>query len=110
VITGGGGGGKEGRFSCNILCILRRSGSCSFPQTPKIIFAFSFLKVHLHNSSKIKSHKEVTSEEIKVFLLFFCLLMEGSGSGDGSVQINTDPDPEGQKRPKVISVGNFSWW
>ncbi len=34
-------------------------------------FANSFLKVHLHSSSKIKSHKEATNQyiEVKVFLI-----------------------------------------
>jgi hypothetical protein len=39
------------------------------------------LKVHLHHFSKIKSHKEVKKQlRINVFLLFFCLMIEGSGS------------------------------
>ncbi len=39
-------------------------------------FSFYFLKVHLHHSSKIKSHKEVTKRvEIKAFL--FYLLDDG---------------------------------
>ena len=42
-------------------------------------FAFYFLKVHLRQSSKIKSHKEVTEQYLKIKL--FCLTMEGSGSG-----------------------------
>jgi hypothetical protein len=47
----------------------------------KLIFyknfsAYYFLKVHLHNFSK--SHKLV---EIKVFLYYFCMMIEGSGSG-----------------------------
>ncbi len=33
-------------------------------------FAYYFLKVHLHRSSKIKSHKEVKNK-IKVFLTIF---------------------------------------
>ncbi len=44
------------------------SGTCSFPQWPsrceqKIdFFYYYFLKVHLHHSPKIKSHKEVTKQ------------------------------------------------
>ncbi len=34
-------------------------------------YVYSFLKVHLHHSSKIKSHKEAKKVEIKVFLNFF---------------------------------------
>jgi hypothetical protein len=45
-------------------------------------FAYYFLKV-LHPSSKIKSHKEVEVKkqylDIKVFLTFLRLMMEGSG-------------------------------
>ncbi len=46
-------------------------------------YAYSFLKVHLHHFSKIKSHKEVTNSRkytSRSFFIFF-LLMEGSGSG-----------------------------
>ncbi len=48
----------------------------------KSFFAYFFLKVHLHHSSKIKSYKEVTkwkNTRNQGFLLF-CLMMEGSGS------------------------------
>ncbi len=48
-------------------------------------YAYYFLMVHLHYSSKIKSHKEVTEQFF--LLLLFCLMMEGSGF----VQIMTDP-------------------
>jgi hypothetical protein len=44
------------------------------------------------DNKQIRSHKIV---EIRVFLNFFCLLMEGSGPRSGSVQIITDPDPGG---------------
>ncbi len=40
----------------------------------KTIFAYYFLKVHLHHSAKIKNHKEV---EIKVFLTIFVSLDDG---------------------------------
>jgi hypothetical protein len=43
-----------------------------------------FLKVHLHDFSKIKSQKkDVTNLEIKVFLTIFdfCLMIEITGSG-----------------------------
>jgi hypothetical protein len=38
-----------------------------------IFFAYYFLKVHLHHSSQIKSHKEITKQyvEIKGFLAIF---------------------------------------
>ncbi len=53
--------------------------------------------VHLHHSSKIKSHKEVTKQQkSRFFLLFFCLMMQCCGSGSGSVRIRNfwpDPDP-----------------
>ncbi len=42
-------------------------------RTKNMFFFFYFLKVHLHQSSKIKSHKEVTKQtvQIKVFLTYF---------------------------------------
>ncbi len=46
---------------------------------------FYFLKVHLHHSSKIKSHKEVTNHKESRFFFVFSLLMEGS---------DLEPDPE----------------
>jgi hypothetical protein len=59
------------------------------------LFSFFLFRVHLHHSSKRKSHKERSHKrvEIKVFFLLFNLMMEGFES----VQIMTDPDPEDQK-------------
>jgi hypothetical protein len=37
----------------------------------KSFSAYYFLKIHLHNFSKLKSPKEVKTEEIKVFLTSF---------------------------------------
>ncbi len=55
------------------------------------------MKVHLHQSSNIKSKKEVKKIcRNQMFFLLFCLLMEGFGSG--FVQIMTDPDPGGPKK------------
>jgi hypothetical protein len=36
-------------------------------------FAYYFLKVHLHNFSEIKSHKEVTKQKESRFFLLFLL-------------------------------------
>ncbi len=72
------------------------SGSCCLRQwpwpsrrQPKIFcYAFSFLKVHFHHSSKIKSHKEVPKTlkmiNMKVFLTIFAWWWK-------------NPDPSGQK-------------
>ncbi len=48
------------------------SGSCSFRQWPFSLkfYTCSFLKVHLHHSSKIKSHKKSKNIKIKGFLHF----------------------------------------
>jgi hypothetical protein len=48
----------------------------------KSFFAYYFLKVHLHQFSKIKSYEEVTpTVGINIFLTYyFCLITEGSGS------------------------------
>jgi hypothetical protein len=85
------------------------SGSCFFLQwltrcQQKISFFFKvfcllLFEVNLHNFHKSKrSHK---IEEIKVFLTFFCLLMERSGSGSRPVQNN---DESGSGRPKNIRI------
>ncbi len=49
-------------------------------------YAYSFLKLHLHHYSKMKSHKEVTEQWKSQFFFssFFCLLMAGSGSVTGA--------------------------
>ncbi len=46
----------------------------------KKFFAYSFLKVHFHNFSKIKGHAEVTKHKELMFSHYFCLMTEGSGS------------------------------
>jgi hypothetical protein len=71
------------------------SGSCSFHQWfsrcqqkrsffPKFLSYYHFLKVHLHQSSEIKSNKEVTVE-IKVFPTFLL--------NNGSIQIRLENQP-----------------
>ncbi len=69
------------------------SGSCSFRQWPSsrlqkiifsIFFAYFFLKVYLHPSSKIKIHKEVTTfllddRRIRIRMRYLSLT-NGSGS------------------------------
>ncbi len=83
------------------------SGSCYFRQWPSrcqhkfsfslSCYAYSSLKVHLHHSSKIKIHKEVTKQYKTRFFFIFCLLMVGSGS----VQINYG---SGSRRPTNIRL------
>jgi hypothetical protein len=60
--------------------------------TTKLVFLkflclvrYSFLKVHLHHSSKIKNHKKVRKKEYKsrFFFMFFILV-------DGSIRIRTN--------------------
>jgi hypothetical protein len=85
------------------------SGSCSFRQWPsrgqKNYFlsssfnAYSLLKVHLHHSSKIKSHKKSQNRRNQGFSSFFCLLMEGSGS----VQINYGSGAESRRLKNLPS-------
>jgi hypothetical protein len=69
----------------------------------KVIFSHLFclflLLVHRHQSSKIKSHKELTKQQKAWFLLIFCFLMEGFasvqnnyGSGSRSPKKHTDPE------------------
>jgi hypothetical protein len=64
------------------------------------------LKVHT-SFSKIKSQKEVTKQYlgIKVFLTFFCFVVEGSRSGAGSGSIPlTDGSGSGSRRPKNMWI------
>ncbi len=67
-----------------------------FPSFP----VYYFLKVHLHNFSEIKSHKEVTQKVgIKVFLYYFCLMINRSGfvaltNGSGSRMLKKHSDPQ----------------
>jgi hypothetical protein len=47
----------------------------------KTIFsAYYFLKVHLHNFSKIKRQKESPNSMDQGFSYYFCMMIEGSGS------------------------------
>jgi hypothetical protein len=61
-------------------------------------YSYSFLKVHLPHSLKIKSHRSHKTVE-KSWLFIFCLSMEGSGS----VQINYGSGC-GSRRPKNIRI------
>jgi hypothetical protein len=75
------------------------SVACKLPPKNKFflsLIAYYFLKVHLHQSSKIKSQKVIKKTvEIKFSLTFFFLLMEVSGSGS----------QYGSGRPKNIRLG-----
>ncbi len=64
------------------------SGSCYFRKRSSNFFAYYFLKVHLHNFSKIKVIKEVTT---------------GSGAGYGSISL-TNGSGCGSGRPKNIWI------
>jgi hypothetical protein len=46
----------------------------TFKIKTKSFFAYSFLKEHLHHSSKIKSHKEVTKQYKSRFFFIFLLV------------------------------------
>ncbi len=99
------------------------SGSCYYRQWPSrrknkkfdfflIFFSYYILKVHLHNFSKIKSHKEVTKQiGINVFLnifdwwekdpdpeldpdLYLWLIDPDSDPGGSKHMDPTDPDPQ----------------
>ncbi len=65
----------------NFYCFFRCSVSDLQDATKKYFFffrffAYSFLKVHLHHSSKIKSHKEVTKQK-KSRCFFIILFVDG---------------------------------
>ncbi len=87
------------------------AGSCYFHHWPsrrqqktkfcqKIFFRFSayyYLKVHLHNFSKIKSQKKSRNSRNQYFSYYFCLMIEGPGSKSGSVLLT---NWSGCRRPK----------
>jgi hypothetical protein len=98
------------------------SGSCSFSRwlsrsQPKIsflflsFFAFYFLKLHLHPSSKIKIHKKKSqNSRNQGFSCYFCLMIE---SGSVLSQINPDPDsgdPETYGSTKLPEPDTFPTW
>jgi hypothetical protein len=69
-------------------------------------YAYSFSKVNLQHSSKIKSHKKSQNSRNQGFSSFFGLLMEVSGSGP--VKIITDPGaaPGGSKIIGILRIRN----
>ncbi len=64
-----------------------------------ILYAFSFLKLHLHHSLKIKKSKEVTKQKKSRF--FFIFLLVDGRIGSGFVQINYGSGC-GSRKPKNI--------
>jgi hypothetical protein len=59
---------------------MRICGSVRLSYGSGSFLAFYFLKVHLHQSSKIKSQKESQNRRNQSFSNYLCLIMEGSGS------------------------------
>jgi hypothetical protein len=67
------------------------SGSFSFRQWPSrcqqkkkkflkfFMLTYSFLNIHLHHSSKIKSHKEITKQKKSRFFFIFLLVIGNTG-------------------------------
>ncbi len=76
------------------------------------IFACYFLKRHLRQFSKIKSHIEVTKQWESRFFLSFLLMIEGSvvgyhtnGSGSGrKAQKHPVPEPQHWSKPNLVSL------
>ncbi len=75
------------------------AGWLSKYQSKKIfsLFYFYFLKVHLHHSFKIKSHKEVTKYYTQKFFLLFSWYF-------GRIRIRTNNDGSGFGRFKTIPI------
>ncbi len=66
---------------------------------------YYFLKVHLHNFSKIKVQKELQKSRNQGFSYYFCMMTEGPGSGAGSGSIPlTDGAGSGSRRPKNMWI------
>jgi hypothetical protein len=66
---------------------------------PKFLSYYHFLKVHLHQSSEIKSNKEVTVE-IKVFPTFLL--------NNGRIQIRLEKQPT-RTEHKYLKSGRFQF-
>ncbi len=67
----------------------------------KVCLSIAFWRYILHHFSKIKSQKEVTKQyEWRFFLLFFCLMIEGSGT---AIPLTNG---SGSRRPKNIRISN----
>jgi hypothetical protein len=60
-------------------------------------FAYYFLEVHLHQSSKTKCQKEIKIDNRKKVFIPFFLLVDGRIHNNESIQIMTDPYPGGPK-------------
>ena len=65
--------------------------------------AYYFLKVLLHQFSKIKRKKEATRVINHGFSYYFCLMIEGSEAGSGSIPL-TSVSGSGSRRPKNIWI------
>ncbi len=113
-------------------------GSCHFRHWPsqdanknlierKKIFAYYFLKVHVHHFQRWKVKKKSPSSRNQGFSYFFCLVIERSGSGAGARSILLiDGSGSGSRRPKKVdpdsdpdpqhwsllnlSESYISWW
>jgi hypothetical protein len=75
-----------------------------------IFSAYYFLKIHLHNFSKIKSQKKPQNSRNQGFSYYFCMMIEGSGSraGSGSIPL-TSGSGSGSRRPKNIRIRIRMW-
>ena len=91
-----------------------------------IFSAYDFLKLHLHNFSKIKIQKESQNRRNQGFSYYFCMIIEGSGSragsGSGSIHLTSGSgfgsgrpknfekhvDPDSDPDPQHCCIGNFS--
>jgi hypothetical protein len=71
-----------------------------------IFSAYYFLKVHLHNFSKIKCQKESQNSRNQGFSYYFCMMIEGSGFGSTPLTSIVDPrhfgvDPDPDPDPRI---------
>ncbi len=96
---------------CGPIPLTNGSGSCCFPQwssrrQQKVIFAYYFLKVHLHYFLKIRIIKR--SRKTVGINMFFLLsfLLEGSGARYRSISLT---DGSGSGRSKNIRIRILFW-
>ncbi len=87
-----------------------KCGSGSGSSDPYLSFyAYSFLKVHLHHSSKIKSQKVATKTvEIKVFLNFACRWKDPDSVGPKKFGTGTLRRTVAYKGPCRVWVVNYT--
>ncbi len=81
-------------------------GSGSSDANKNNFYVYSFLKVHLHHSSKIKSHKDITKQQKSrfSFILFARIRTNKSRIRIQEIQKRIDPTDPDKKHCQIFSL------